>query len=57
MKTAKEIIEELNQIDEHQKVEAKLGVGSSILETVCAFLNEPGMGGGHDINWGREARG
>ncbi len=46
MKSAKEIIEELNRIDEHQNVEAKMGCGDSTLETICAFANEPDLGGG-----------
>ncbi len=46
MKSAKELIEELNRIDEHQKLEAKSGLGKSFLETVCSFANEPEMGGG-----------
>ncbi len=46
MKSAKDIIEELNNIDEHQQIEAKLGSGNSTLETICAFANESGLGGG-----------
>ena len=43
-----EVLEELNGLDEHPRIEAKEGsaMGRSILETVCAFANEPGMGGG-----------
>lgn len=42
------IIEELKQTDEHHHLEVKRGseVGRSILETICAFANEPGLGGG-----------
>jgi ATP-dependent DNA helicase RecG len=49
MKTAKELIEELNAVDESMTIEAKAGseVGKSILETVSAFANEPGLGGGY----------
>jgi ATP-dependent DNA helicase RecG len=38
----------LNAIDENERLEAKRGteIGPSILETVCAFSNEPGMHGG-----------
>lgn len=38
----------LNALDENERLEAKRGseVGPSILETVCAFANEPGLQGG-----------
>jgi len=42
----KEILLELNQLDEHPRLEAKKGFGNSVFETICAFANEPGMGGG-----------
>lgn len=45
-KSAKQIIEELNQLDENLQLEAKSGLGESLLETVCAYANEPGLGGG-----------
>ena len=45
-KTAQQIIEDLNQSDEHLQVEAKSGLGDSVLESVCAYANEPGLGGG-----------
>lgn len=43
-----EILESLNTLDEQERIEAKRGsdVGKSLLETVCAFANEPGLGGG-----------
>jgi len=46
--TAAELLHRLNQLDEGSRIEAKLGseIGKSILETVCAFANEPGLGGG-----------
>lgn len=46
--TAAELLESLNLIDENERIEAKRGseVGKSLLETVCAFANEPGLGGG-----------
>lgn len=46
--TAQELLESLNLLDEHERVEAKRShdVGKSILETICAFANEPGLGGG-----------
>ncbi len=45
---ARELLESLNLLDEHERIEAKRGseVGKSLLETVCAFANEPGLGGG-----------
>jgi len=46
---AAELIQQLNHTDELNWIEAKKGsaINRSILETVCAFSNEPGMGGGH----------
>lgn len=46
--TALELLENLNNLDEHERIEAKRAseVGKSLLETVCAFANEPGLGGG-----------
>ncbi len=46
--TALELLENLNLLDEHERVEAKRAqdVGRSLMETICAFANEPGLGGG-----------
>ena len=46
--TALELLESLNILDENEHIEAKRAseVGKSILETICAFANEPGLGGG-----------
>lgn len=46
--TAKALLDQLRQMDESERVEAKRAskVGQSLLETVCAFANEPGLGGG-----------
>lgn len=46
--TAIELLESLNLLDEQERIEAKRAseAGKSVLETVCAFANEPGMGGG-----------
>lgn len=43
MKTAKELFELLNSFDEDRRIEAKSAsaVGKSMMETVCAFSNEP----------------
>lgn len=48
-RTASLLLEELRTVDESTAVEAKTGakIDRSILETVCAFANEPGLGGGH----------
>lgn len=45
---ASDLLESLNTLDEHERIEAKRGSesGKSLLETVCAFANEPGLGGG-----------
>ncbi|KAB7624107.1 ATP-binding protein [Alkalilimnicola sp. S0819] len=49
MPTARALLEQLRQLDESDRIEAKRGsaVGGSALETVCAFANEPGLGGGY----------
>jgi ATP-dependent DNA helicase RecG len=46
--TATELLENLNALDEHERIEAKRASesGKSLMETVCAFANEPGLGGG-----------
>ncbi|WP_027369396.1 ATP-binding protein [Desulfovermiculus halophilus] len=46
--TAQAVLEQLRQIDESDRIEAKRAsaIGESLLETVCAFANEPGLGGG-----------
>ncbi len=51
-KTAKELLEELNLLDESDHIEAKEasnGIGKSFWETVCAFANEPNLGGGYIV--------
>lgn len=47
--TAQELFERLNAQDECEWIEAKGGHESShsVMETVCAFANEPGLGGGY----------
>lgn len=45
----KELLDQLNHSDECNYIEAKKGsaIDRSIMETVCAFSNEPGLGGGY----------
>jgi ATP-dependent DNA helicase RecG len=47
--TVKELLEELKEQGESARIEAKTGsdAGKSVLETICAFANEPGLDGGH----------
>lgn len=49
METAKELLEYLNQSDECNFIEAKKAskIDRSLLESICAFANEPGIEGGH----------
>ena len=49
MRTAQELFEELNDGDEGVRIEAKRAseVGKSIMETICAFANEPDLDGGY----------
>ena len=46
--TAQELLESLNLLDENERIEAKRAqeAGKSLLETICAFANEPHLGGG-----------
>ena len=57
--TSQELFELLNELDETESLEAKsLHEDStrSIMESVCAFSNEPGMGGGVILLGAREAK-
>lgn len=49
MESAKDLIEKLNATDECTTIEAKRGlaIDNSLMQTVCAFSNEPGLGGGY----------
>ncbi len=49
MRSAVELLRELNLVDESPGIEAKRAseAGKSLLETVIAFANEPGLGGGY----------
>lgn len=46
--TAAELYDRLVNFDEGEHIEAKQGsdIGTSVMETVCAFANEPGLSGG-----------
>jgi ATP-dependent DNA helicase RecG len=48
-----DLLKELNELDEHPTLEAKAcrgdSLGQSFFETVCAFSNEPGLGGGRIV--------
>lgn len=46
--TVEQIMKELIELDEHQRIEAKRAseIGHSVMQTICAFANEPGLGGG-----------
>ena len=45
---AQELLQNLSLLDENECIEAKLAqdIGKSALETICAFANEPNLGGG-----------
>lgn len=49
MSKARRFLEELNTTDEHVGIEAKqctTKIDKSVLESICAFSNEPNLGGG-----------
>ncbi|HUD32737.1 MAG TPA: RNA-binding domain-containing protein [Variovorax sp.] len=48
-RSAEDLLQELQSIDESHRIEAKRcsQIDRSVMETVCAFANEPGLGGGH----------
>lgn len=55
---AAQLLENLNLLDEHEKIEAKRAseAGKSILETICALANEPDLGavGCYWVSYGRK---
>ena len=46
---AEDLLQELQSLDESHRIEAKRAtkIDRSIMESVCAFANEPGLGGGY----------
>lgn len=48
-RTAEDLLQELMSLDESHRVEAKRcsQIDRSVMETICAFANEPGLGGGY----------
>jgi ATP-dependent DNA helicase RecG len=56
MRSAQELLEELNAVDESVRIEAKRAsdVGKSVMQTAIAFANEPGLDGGYlllGVDW------
>ncbi|MDP3815335.1 ATP-binding protein [Pseudomonas sp.] len=49
MQPIESLLAELRALDEHPRIEAKRAtqVGSSLMQSICAFANEPGLGGGY----------
>lgn len=49
IRTAEDLLQELLAVDESQRIEAKRAsqIDRSVMESVVAFSNEPGLGGGH----------
>jgi ATP-dependent DNA helicase RecG len=49
MRSAAELLDELNAVDESTRIEAKRSsdIGKSMMQTVIAFANEPGLEGGY----------
>ncbi|MDD5390364.1 MAG: ATP-binding protein [Gallionellaceae bacterium] len=49
MRTAEDLLQELSALDESHRIEAKQArqIDRSVMETVCAFATEPGLGGGY----------
>jgi ATP-dependent DNA helicase RecG len=45
---ALDLLQSLNLLDENERIEAKRAqeAGKSLLESICAFANEPNLGGG-----------
>lgn len=62
LRSAQDLLEELNATDESVSIEAKRAsqLGKSVMQTVLAFANEPGLGGGYlllGVDWHTNAKG
>jgi len=62
MRSAQDLLDELNAVDESTRIEAKRAsdLGKSVMETVIAFANEPGLDGGYlllGVEWAINAKG
>lgn len=62
MRSATELLDELNAVDESARIEAKRAsdLGKSVMETVIAFANEPGLDGGYlllGVDWAINGKG
>lgn len=62
MRSAQDLLTELNASDESPRIEAKRSreIGKSVMETVIAFANEPGLGGGYlllGVDWAVDVKG
>jgi len=62
MRNVEDLLAELNASDESPRIEAKRSreIGKSTMETVVAFANEPGLGGGYlmlGVDWELDAKG
>lgn len=44
-----ELFDQLNSLDEHPRIDAKTSsdVSDAVMDTICAYSNEPGLGGGY----------
>lgn len=62
MRSAADLLEELNAVDESTRIEAKRAseLGKSVMQTVIAFANEPGLEGGFlllGVDWSINEKG
>lgn len=62
LRSAADLLAELNAVDESTRIEAKRAseLGKSIMQTVIAFANEPGLNGGHlllGVDWSTNDKG
>jgi ATP-dependent DNA helicase RecG len=62
MRSARELFDELNEVDESTRIEAKRAsdLGKSVMQTVIAYANEPGLDGGYlllGVDWSINQKG